>query len=67
MNHEERDILLSQLADGELTSDRLNQVLLDVLDDADARESLKQMLHLRQATGGWRRRRPARTATSRGR
>ena len=60
MNDEERDSLLSQLADGELTSDRLNEVLLDVLGDADARESLKGMLRLRAATSGWRRRRPAR-------
>lgn len=42
-------MLLSQLVDGELSSDELNEVLLQVLDDAEGREELKQLLIMRQA------------------
>lgn len=52
------EVLLSQLADGELESDAANDVLLDVLDNSDAREKLKEHLHLRKKLGLWRRSRP---------
>ena len=59
MMNEHDNILLSQFADGELTSDRANELLLRVLDDPAAREKLKQMLGLRRDTVGWRCQRPA--------
>ena len=50
MMNEHDEILLSQLADGELSSDQANEVLLDVLDAPDEREKLKGLLRLRRAT-----------------
>ena len=61
MTNENDDILMSQLADGELASDRVNDLLLDVLDTPAQREKLKAMLHLRQATVAWRTQQPQRT------
>jgi len=60
MTNERDEILMSQLADGELAGDQANELLLNVLDDAAGRERLKQMLRLRQTTVGWRNRRPER-------
>ena len=60
MKNKTDEILLSQLADGELESDQINEVLLDVLDDADKRRQLKEHLRLRQSLGLWRRQEPAR-------
>jgi hypothetical protein len=57
---ENDEILMSQLADGELSSDRANEVLLGVLDAPARREKLKAMLTLRQATACWRTRQPHR-------
>jgi hypothetical protein len=54
MMNENDEILMSQLADGELPSDRVNELLLDVLDVPAEREKLKGLLRLRQATAGWR-------------
>jgi hypothetical protein len=54
MMNENDEILMSQLADGELPSDRANELLLDVLDVSAEREKLKGLLRLRQATAGWR-------------
>jgi hypothetical protein len=65
---EEREILLSQLVDGELPVEQANQVLADVFDelthvlgDAEAPGKLRAMLQLRRALGPWRRQEPART------
>jgi len=58
MTHEQDEILMSQLVDGELPSDQANELLSGVLDDADKRESLKELLRLRQATAAWRARQP---------
>jgi len=60
MMNENDEILMSQLADGELASDQTNELLLDVLDDAARRQKLKDLLRLRQATAGWRRSQPTR-------
>jgi hypothetical protein len=54
MMNENDEILMSQLADGELPSDQTNELLLDVLDAPAEREKLKGLLRLRQATAGWR-------------
>jgi hypothetical protein len=54
MMNENEEILMSQLADGELPSDQANELLLDVLDEPSGREKLKGLLRLRQATAGWR-------------
>jgi hypothetical protein len=54
MMNENDEILMSQLADGELPSDQANELLLDVLDEPSEREKLKGLLRLRQATAGWR-------------
>ena len=61
MKNEANEIMLSQLADGELDSDQTNELLLDVLDDDDARRQLKEHLQLRQSLGAWRRQKPAET------
>lgn len=66
MNADDKDILLSQLADGEMETDRANKCLLDVLDDADARERLKEHLQLRLALAPWRSRRPETTLIAAG-
>ncbi len=62
---EEREILLSQLVDGELPVDQANQVLADVFDeltqvlgDFDAARKLSTMLELRRALHAWRRQEP---------
>lgn len=60
MKNEMNEILLSQLADGELESDQVNDVLLDVLDDQEARDRLKEHLRLRQQMKDWRRQEPQR-------
>ena len=60
MNNDNDEILMSQLADGELPSDQANDLLLGVLDDADGREKLKELIRLRHATAGWRASQPAR-------
>jgi len=57
---EEREMLLSQLVDHELPADQASRVLLEVLDDPEARRRLKTMLRLRQTLGLWREQEPAR-------
>ncbi len=64
----EREILLSQLVDGELPADQANRVLAgvfdelgDVLDDSEAGSKLRAMLQLRQALEPWRRQEPPKT------
>lgn len=47
---------LSQLVDGELDSDRVNEVLLAVLDEPGARARLMGLLRLRVTLATWRRR-----------
>lgn len=56
--NEQDEMLLSQLADGEIDSDPLNELLLKVLDDPQERERLREVLLLRQTTASWRRSRP---------
>ncbi|HUT61503.1 MAG TPA: hypothetical protein VNA25_26950 [Phycisphaerae bacterium] len=63
MTDERDEILMSQLADGELPSDQANKLLLGVLDTPAARERLKELLRLRQTTAGWRTRQPPRPVT----
>jgi hypothetical protein len=46
--------VLSELVDGELNCDQTNEVLMSVLDDEQARESLKNHLRLREAYQPWR-------------
>ncbi len=65
---EEREILLSQLVDGELPVDQANQVLADVfdelahaLDSAEAGKKLHAMLQLRRAMNPWQRQEPPKT------
>ena len=58
--NEQDEMLLSQLADGEVDSDQLNEILLKVLDDPEGREKLREMLRLRRATSPWRRGQPER-------
>jgi len=60
MTNERDEILMSQLADGELSSDQANELLLSVLDAPADREKLKALLRLRQTTAGWRNRQPKR-------
>jgi len=60
MTHEEQDMLLSQLADGELAGAEANALLLAALDDPELRQKLKEMLRLRQATAAWRDQQPSR-------
>ena len=45
----ELDLLFSQLADGELTSDQVNILMLATLENPTARSKLAEMLRLRQA------------------
>jgi hypothetical protein len=59
---EEREILLSQLVDGELPIDQANELLAetlgelaDVLSQSEACQRLATMLELRRAMGVWRR------------
>lgn len=58
MINEQDEMLFSQLADGEIDSDQLNELLLKVLDDPQGRERLKEMLRLRQSTANWRAKQP---------
>jgi len=60
MTNERDEILMSQLADGELPSDQANELLLSVLDAPADREKLKAWLRFRQTTVGWRTRQPPR-------
>ena len=57
---EERELVLSQLADGELPADQASEVLLEVLGDEEAQERLKAMIRLRQSLAPWRRQEPRR-------
>ena len=64
---EERNLLLSQLIDGELPLEQANQVLAGVLDElsdvlgsSDAARQLSTMLQLRQALSPWRQQEPPR-------
>jgi hypothetical protein len=63
----ERELLLSQMIDGELSPDEANQALsetldelADVLDDAEACRRLRVMIQLRETLSPWRRQEPAR-------
>ncbi len=65
---EERELLLSQLVDGELPVDQANRVLAEVfdelahvLDGAEAGKRLHDMLQLRRALGPWRQQEPRQT------
>ena len=60
MTNERDEIRMSQLADGELSSDQANELLLSVLDAPADRERLKQLMRLRKTTAGWRNRQPKR-------
>lgn len=60
MSNEQNEMLMSLMVDGELPSDQVNNLLLDVLDDAAEREKLKDLLGLRQATAKWRTVQPVR-------
>ena len=60
MTNERDEIRMSQLADGELSSDQANELLLSVLDAPADREKLKALLRFRQTTAGWRTRQPPR-------
>jgi len=60
MTDDRNEILMSQLADGELSSDQANELLLSVLDAPADREKLKVLLRFRQMTVGWRNRQPER-------
>lgn len=59
MDPADRELLLSQLADGELNADEACHVLLDVLDDAPQRQQLKAMLLMRRSLAAWRNQQPA--------
>jgi hypothetical protein len=52
------DLRLSELVDGELDRDGANALLLETLDDAEARERLKGLLRLRHVLAPWRRQEP---------
>ncbi|HBO43671.1 MAG TPA: hypothetical protein DD670_07020 [Planctomycetaceae bacterium] len=60
MSESNEENRLSSLVDGELDSDRLNETLLEVLDDAERREELKRLLLLRKAFAPWRSAEPSR-------
>jgi len=55
---------LSQLADGELPADEACTVLLETLDDPEARSQLESMLQLRRSLQSWRSLMPRTTAPS---
>ena len=68
---EEKQILLSQLVDGELPPEQANQVLAEVFDEladvlctSQAARQLHAMLELRQAFDPWRRQGPAKAVAS---
>ncbi len=52
------DLILSQLADGELPHDETVGTLLAVLDDDESRDRLRRHLQLRQMSAGWRSQQP---------
>lgn len=54
MIDENQDLRLSELVDGELTTDDVNLTLLEVLPDKAARDRLLRMLRLRMALAPWR-------------
>lgn len=51
---EERQVLLSELVDNELSGHQAVEVLMAALEDAESRQELKGMLMLRQAMQPWR-------------
>jgi len=53
------DLILSQLADGELAHDETVATLLDVLDSDESRDRLRKHLQLRQMTSAWRSQKPS--------
>ena len=52
------ELRLSELVDGELDRDEANALLLETLDDAQARAQLKGLLQLRHVLAKWRRQSP---------
>jgi hypothetical protein len=54
------DLILSQLADGELVHDETVAALLAALEDDDSRDRLRQHLQLRQMSAAWRSQQPSR-------
>lgn len=54
MNPKSNGERFSQLVDGELSTDETCDVLSATLDDADAREELKEMLNLQRSLRAWR-------------
>lgn len=59
MTYSSDEILISQLADGELDSDLANALLLRVLDEPASREVLRDVLTMRADTLVWRGQKPA--------
>src|SRR5262245_10271458 len=53
------DLILSQLADGELPHDETVGALLVVLQDEESRSRLRQHLQLRQMSAAWRAQKPS--------
>jgi hypothetical protein len=53
------DVVLSQLADGELPHDETVGALLVALEDEDSRNRLRQHLQLRQMSAAWRSQKPS--------
>lgn len=53
------DLILSQIADGELPPDETVAALLAVLDDENSRDRLRQYLQLRQMSAAWRSQKPS--------
>jgi hypothetical protein len=60
MADESLESRMSELADGELSNDPANELLLEVLDDRRAREQLRRFLRLRLAFKNFRQRRRCR-------
>jgi hypothetical protein len=52
------DLILSQLADGELPHDEIVGTLLAALEDENSRDRLRQHLQLRQMSAAWRSQKP---------
>jgi hypothetical protein len=63
-SQDELEIILSQLVDHELPAEQANQVLLDVIDDVQTRDRLKDLLRLRQLFAPWRQQEPIRPSGS---
>jgi hypothetical protein len=53
------DLVLSQLADGELSHDETVGALLIALEDEESRDRLRQHLRLRQMSAAWRSQKPS--------